>query len=394
MSNPITFNDILTAQNDYMANYTTGNVDDSQRIRQANRSIEWWQRRLILPSDKRIQTFKFYQDTLWYDTNDDLNEVLGLFYHNDALNLNGEGFDWRPDYEILRITGSNWQAKYWTFTTLNRSKQIGVLAGNRYPGAVLDPLDLVGSWVAQGDASNLHVDNNQYVQGGASLAFDVTRSTGRASLYNGSFNHDLRNPFNYGGMFKFYAYLASISFSTIDINFFSSPTDYYKISVTANADGTAWTINSFENLLGFLAENAIMVGSPNLSAINACRIDFNLLPSVTTITNMRVDDLYFVMPDELDLVYASNIKGTDSTGLTDKVTLDDPSDIPSFGEYAPDLVDAIAMRGALMLMPQLRKDLEFSNMYKSEVKNALETYGKIFPRKRVINMGKTILRKR
>lgn len=394
MTNPITFQDILDTQDDYMANYTTGNVDNNQRMRQANRSIEWWQRRITLPSDKKIQNILFYEDTLFYDTEDDFTEPLGLFYHDSQFNINGMGWEYRPDTEILHRLGSNIDTKYWAFTSINSLKQVMILGPNLNSGAILDPLNVIGSWVAQSDASGLVVDTNQYKEGGASLAFNMTQTVAnRGSLYNASFNFDFRNFHQFMAMFKMWVFMAGTNFTTIDLNFFSSVSDYYKITASVQSDGTPFLAGQW-NLLKWAFSDAITVGSPNDSAINAIRIDFNEGVGFGSVMNMRVDDLYAVLPDSLDLIYTTNIKGTDSSGLIDKIKLDDPSDIPAFGAFAPDLVDAIAMRGALMLTPQLRKNPEFYNLYIQEVKDMLGTYGKIWPRQRVINMGKTILRKR
>lgn len=395
MTNPITFQDILDGINDYISSYTTGNVDLGNRERQANRSIEWWQRRLMLPSDKRIQNFLFYDDTQFYDTNDDFSEPLGLIYHDYNQNIPGrQEWDYRPDIEMLLRTGNNGLERYWGATTINQLNQILMIGPNLNSGAILDPFNLLGSWTAQNDASGLAVDNHQYVEGGGSLNFSITHSvTNRGSLDNTQFNFDFRNYHLFSAIFKMYVYMASTNFTSIDLNFFSSLTDYYKITASVAADGTAFLANQW-NLLKWRFTDALTVGSPNDAAITHCRIDFNEGAAFSTVSNMRVDKLYAVVPDSVDLIYASNYKGTSADGLTPKIKLDSGDDIPYYGAFAADLTDPIAMRAALMLTPQLRKNPEFYNLYIEEVKDMLKTYGKIYPRRRVVNAGKTILRKR
>lgn len=393
MTNEIEFQDLIDALNDYMANYTTGNVDNGQRMRQLNRAIEWWQRRLMLPSDKRIQSFDYYQDTNFYNTEDDFLEPLALNYAVGHYDVPGMNFTWRPDTEILERQGTYFGYHWWSTTTINQLKQMLLVGRNKNPGGIIDSLTQVSGWSAQGDANNLVQNTNQFVDNlQSSLQFNITPSTGHASLYNPYETLDLTQYHQNNGAFKLQTYLPSANLTSIDLNFFTTPTDYYKFSVSVTQDGTPFEALEW-NQLAYFFDDVVIVGSPSDININAIRIDFNEGIGFTNTPGFLVNNLYGVIPDRMEMIYASWNKGTDSSGATVKYNLDSGDDIPYFGSYAPDLVDAIAMRAAVSLIPQLRKNIEFYTTYQTEVKEMLSTYGKIYPRKRLINMGKTILRK-
>jgi hypothetical protein len=94
-----------------------------------------------------------------------------------------------------------------------------------------------------------------------------------------------------------------------------------------------------------------------------------------------------VIPDILDFIYLSAYKGTDKTGATQKIFLTDATDIPAFGNFVPDAIDLVAMRAAIIMVPQIISNSDFAKMYRDEHKEIMAIYGKQWPRKRALNLG-------
>ena len=391
----VVLQDILNQTNDYVRNYTTGTVDLGNRLRAINRATEFFQRRMGLPSDERVYSFYFVQPTNYYGMPVDFNEPIDLIYHDYMNNFPGNEFFFQKYPQVLRLAGINPATKYFSTATYNGSNQLLILGNNLDSGMILDDFDnaITEGWVGSGDANTLAEDNNIFTQGSGSLSFNITPSTGTATLTQPNFSQTtFTDWFQQMGWVMLDIWFTTTNFTSVQLVLQSSVGNYYTITVTANADGTAWTANQW-NTVAFLLSSAAIAGSPDNSAINYVQIKFIEGTAFTAQTSMRVDNMNIVIPDYLDLIYYSNYKCTDSTGTVDKLNFTSADDIALFGNYAPDLIGPIARRAALELMPQLRQDKEWYREYKIEVNEAIKIWGRTYPRKRIINFGRSILRR-
>lgn len=410
----IIWNDLQTQLSDYVRTYTTGTISQGNQDRSINRAIEYFQRRLSLPSDRRIYRFYYTQDTLYYNMPSGFNEAIGLFYDVQSRNVPSNSWEFRPDIDMLAISGlgavtnvsnPSTSARFWGFTTINQLLQIAMLGPNIIPPNTIDPLSNIGSWVASGDASALAVDTNIFQASPSSLSFTITPSGGSATISETltASNYNFLQYTQNNGQFKFYVYMGTTNFTNVKFRFGSSSSNYYEGTMTTNADGTAWTANTF-NKLGVYFNNMTMVGSPNATNIQYFAFIFNEGAGFTTTTTMHINFLFVAVPDFMDLVYYSSFKGytAASLNLTPKVDIQvfnynnsntNTNDYLYFGDIAPDLLGPIAKRAAIELMPQLRQDVEFYNSYRQEVEEWMKIFGKIYPRRRTMNFGETKLRR-
>jgi hypothetical protein len=197
---------------------------------------------------------------------------------------------------------------------------------------------------------------------------------------------------------KLDAYLPSINLNSINLVLTSSVGNYYTFTCTTTDSGNAFTLNAW-NRLHWSFDPAllppVLTGSPVDQTITSVRIDFveNGSFGAGTISGFRIDNMYSVFPDQMTLIYNTKYKGTDTTGATQKIFFDQPTDIPAFGQYASDLLDPIALRAAWILEPQLRGDKDFMKTYFDECEQRLKDFGHIYPRKRIINFGQTVIQR-
>ena len=60
-------------------------------------------------------------------------------------------------------------------------------------------------------------------------------------------------------------------------------------------------------------------------------------------------------------------------------------------DYAQDLIAPIAKKAAIELYPALRQSTDFMAEYKSEVEELVKIFGRVYPRVRKNNFGRTHL---
>lgn len=410
----VIWSDLQQQCNDYIRNYTAGGVSQGNVDRAINRSIEYFQRRISLPSDRRIHKFYFTSDTLYYNLPAGFNEAIGLFYDTQGNNTPARKWNFRPDTEMLVFSGLGatsstslpaTDSRNWGFSTFNQVSpgQIIMIGPNVNSPSTIDQMASTTGWTASSDASGLTTDSNIVKVGSSSLVFNVTFSAGTAimTLAPTGVTYDLSRYITNNGLFQFYIYFGSLTGVTnVQLNLQSSAGNYYQGTMTANTDGTAWATGVW-NKTGVYANNMTTVGSPVASAINTIVITFNITSSYPAATKIRINDLFATVPDYMDLIYYSAYKGyvTGSSPKTDILFFNynnsttNVADTLYFGDYAPDLIGPIAKKAAIELFPQLRQSEFFYEEYKKEIEEVFRIYGKIYPRKRAMNFGRSELRR-
>lgn len=382
-----TLNDVDLLTKDYCGNYSTGIVTDAVRYRAINRAIEWIKRNLGIQTDEKIFDFFFSADTLFVELPSDVNEILYLFYENQVLNTPEREWEFFDYPTILHKSGSPRQNRF-SITHINGTKQLVASGYNEVQGQQIFNFDEVGSWVGSGDASDLTQDTVQKVEGIASLSFDVTDSTHVATLTNDNCNFTIYDLIQKHGSLKLNQYLTDASPSNllhVALKLYSGVSDYYSITVVADEQGAVFTSDEWQ-VLNFEMDDSISVGDPDPNAITKVVIEQQYDSALVSAVDVRFDNMYTVFPDEMNLVYLSNIKGTDSTGTVSKDTLDAPSDILSFSDEYDDLSDVIAQRAAINLYPQLRGDKDQYLLLKQDFNENMKSFGKRWPRKRIQNV--------
>lgn len=186
-----------------------------------------------------------------------------------------------------------------------------------------------GTWVAGGDASNLAVNNTNFVANPSSLQFDLNGATGTGYLEcTGMAAIDLSLLVNQTVQFLYTSLPTGTDFSSIVFWFGSSTSDYYTQTATVNQQNVA-----FSNGWNLVAEpwlGAGVVGTPNPASISYLRVTWNYTmgnPQTAVLMNNIVANLGRI----LNLVYYSKYMFSDSitgaykesvTSVNDIINLD------------------------------------------------------------------------
>lgn len=405
---------VFNQMNDYISNYSVGNVSNDQRLRALNRSIEDVHRALGLTCDEAIFNFLYTQDNMFTDLPVDFDEPKLLYYVHNNYNLGGQsGWQWNQYTRLLQTSGvgsglgwgngyalNAYGQKWFSSTNINGLKQLVQIGPNILQGGIINPYNTTNLTTATGDATTLAVDNNFYVNGGGSLSFtiDPTLMNGYGGILTTGFGFmSVQQALQQFGVYKVYSWLPTIDISSIQL-ILTSATGSYTFSATTQDDSTPFidsNLNGIWNRTQYQWGNVTISGTPNSQEITS--YEFRYYEGAgfgsSPIPYFRIDDFYLVYPDNMNLIYYSQFKGTSADGLTDKIILDSLDDLPNFMAFFPDFINMIALRGAYILMPQLSADKDFITMYERDYVQALKDWGKIYPRQRSVNLGQTQLRR-
>lgn len=399
MSVTLTLQDLINQISDYTQNYNVSTIDLGNIQRAANRAFEFVQRRLGLPSDRKIFTFNYYEDTKFYNVPDGFTEYIDLYYNTVNANVDKDNNDprhrWYSDEDsaMLRSTNFYTNKNKISFTTINGLNQVMLVGKNVRSSVLINSFDQTSGLTFSSSITGATTDSNIYKQGAASIIFNVTTGESTSVIGIPGVNYDIRQLLNTNGAYRFYLYFptgASTQFSNIYIQLIDATGAYYQVNATLDYQGNAWSTQGW-SLISEPLSAATTSGTPNAAAITSIKIGLTHSNTFTGVTGMRIDYLYTIQPDLMDLVYYSAYKGTDSTGTIPKIILTANTDILAFGSYAPDLINVIALKAATFLWPQLRADISFMQNYKQDFTESLLLYGKNYPRKRNPNSSGTQL---
>jgi len=389
----ITFGELLAQINDYNQNYTVTNIDKGNIERAANRAIEYVQARLGLPSDIDTYNFFYYQDQKFYDCPVDFNEFVQLYYNTDysdaMIDYNTANRRWNlfKDTELLRRSGTEPSSNKVAVTRINGKNQLLLNGLNTKGPNIINTFDSINGLTFSSNIANQAYDTNTKKQGVASTRFDIVAgATSSTVSFTGLWSiRDAINTYSVNRMYMNFPTGKAADITSVELRFITSSGNYFSVSETNQVDGTAWVENAW-SWLNFALNGMTETGSPDSTSITEIQVILNHADTFAC-ENLRIDYLYQVTPDYLTLSYYSFYKGTDSTGATKKINLTADSDICSFGDIAPALIDPIALKAAMKLWPQLRSEPTFWQIYKADFDDVLKVYGRTWPRHRTTGIG-------
>lgn len=202
----------------------------------------------------------------------------------------------------------------------NFSKLLRVSGGSSKSKTLHDCESLTanGTWAAAGDASNLTLDNDNYISGGGALNFDMAAggATGYVEL-TGANQVDLSDYDEKGSIFV-WVYVPDYSDAEGDTvtNFIlrwgNDSSNYWSRTVTTNNEGV--TFYDGWNLLRFDWNGATETGTVTPSTIDYLRLTVTKSTSLAADTDWRVDSFIARIGDIYDMVYYTKYGWQNSSG--------------------------------------------------------------------------------
>lgn len=240
-----------------------------------------------------------------------------------------------------------------------------------------------GTWAAGGTASNISIDNANFVSGAGALKFDVT--TGAAYVENSTMSAvDLSAFVNQSSLFTWVYVPTGATLTSVNLRWGSSSTAYYDETVTQTQQATAF-VNGW-NLCQFPWSSASTTGSPSSSAINYLRVTLNVTGSMT---GCRVNLVESILGTILEYEYYSKyLFRNASTGTFQETVLDD-SDLINLDTESYNLLfnlvahlatqqqqglDATFYDGSFFGQKYQESLARYKALYKSEAQKPQSTY--------------------
>jgi hypothetical protein len=197
-------------------------------------------------------------------------------------------------------------------------KTIRIADESLISGVVLDSVDSTTGWSAGGTASNLAIDNVNYVSGSSSLKFDLASGTGW--LENSTINSlDLNSWLNQANQFLYTYLQTATGITSVSLRWGTDSSNYYEQTAIVTQENTAF--QDGWNLISLPWLNATVVGSPDPTDITYLRVTW---VATSAQTGMRLDNIICRLGTILEIVYYSKYMFRDaSTGAWQETITDD-----------------------------------------------------------------------
>lgn len=195
-----------------------------------------------------------------------------------------------------------------------------------------------GTWAAFGDAENVEATTSDFVQGNASIQFDISSAGGTTcGIVNSTLSQSDLSPFFGGrGSCTVWAYITSTTnLTNFILRVGSDSGNYYTKTVTTQFDGTAF-VNGW-NLLNFNLATFTTVGTPSETAMDYCAIYFTKTAGKISEVGYKFDDIVFRLGEINNLYYYSGYSWQTSGGTYIKNSTAD-TDYLNAGEEEYELI--------------------------------------------------------
>lgn len=254
-------------------------------------------------------------------------------------------------------------------------KTIRINAPFLNPPVIIDNIEAVsdnGTWAVGGTASDLEVNNTNYVQGSGSLQFDVT--TGAAYIENSTlYAINLEDYVNQASQFVYVYVPTGSTLTSVEARWGSSSGAYYTKTVTLNQQGVAF-VNGW-NLCQFDWASATTVGSPDPTDITYLRITLNVTGSMSA---CKVNGFNNILGTILAYEYYSKYLFRDATTGAFQETVEDDSDLINLDTESYNLLFNLVAYYATQQQQGLDATAYDGQFFKDEYDSGIARYKSIY----------------
>lgn len=234
-----------------------------------------------------------------------------------------------------------------------------------------------GTWSTFGDATNLTTNNTNFLTNPASLQFDLTGVTGIGGIVNTTVQPiNLSEQLNQAVEFFYTSLPTGADFTSINLQWGSSPTDFYSVTETVNQQNTAF-VNGW-NLMANPWLGATVVGAPDPSTITYLRITYNYsigVPQTAVLVNNIVSNLGQI----LNVVYYSKDMFADGITGAFKESVTSVNDIINLDTDAYAIYFNLVAYLAMQQQQGLDASFYDGNFFLNQYKEGLARYKQQYP---------------
>lgn len=370
---------IQTPLDTYIGDTSTDRISAVERLNAITEATIWLQEELQNDLSNVTYELDYFDTVHYYKITTALADLLAGADLRRGETDHNLSFTHKSSRELAEEIGQDFGESSWTIERRDADAYLVVNHDSKYAAFPIADFDSLssggGTWsldATNGDGTNLTVDNNEFVQGSASLNFDIDVSqTGndKVILSNTTLNEQNLSDYEDISSWIFNIYIPDATYSTSFTLYWGSDTsNYWSATVTSDINGAAWATGWNTVMVNWA--DATKTSSPDVTSMNYVQIDYNYNASQADDTDYRIDDLRVVRPEKLKFHYLSWYVGTDTTGATDLFAFTATSDIPYFSGQYDQYIYPIAHKAASILFyPGLR----LKNESDSEMQEAQAT---------------------
>lgn len=368
----VTISQLITIMDRHTGDTTNDRFSQADRYDAITEACVWLQE----SHQSELQNFTYQLP--YYDTINEYNVttiLADILMSSDLRKLTGENFEtftFKDGKELQRDIANGLASNSYTIERYDRKAYIVINHPPKYSAVVISDFESLtdggGTWAADtstSDMSNLAVDQAIVYHGNYSLSFDVTVAqsvNNRATLSNSTLTaQDFTNLSGISSAFMEVYIPVVTNFSSITLYWGSDSSNYWSVTATTQASGAAFVVG--RNTIRFdWTASTTKTGTPTVTAIDYCRIDFNYAAGYTNTTGFRVDYLRFCRPETLTLNYLSSNVGQNASG-TAIALFGASTDTPFFSGQYDNLKYAVAHYSAAVLLQDNRLFNEANNHF-------------------------------
>lgn len=246
-----------------------------------------------------------------------------------------------------------------------------------------------GTWVVDAtnsDATNITYDVNEFLQGSASLNFDIDVSqsgNNKATILNSTLaSNDMSQLENLSSWIFDVDIPDVTNFTSVTFYWGSDSSNYWSATSTTDIDGSSFVAGW--NRIKIDWADATKTASPEISTIVYIAFDFNYGAGQGDDTDFRIDDLRIVRPEGMRFYYLSWDVGVDTSG--DAITVfGATSDVPFFSGQYDHYRYYVAHKAAGILLRAMHQ-FEESQFEELEAQRELTKIIKMFPQSKAVEV--------
>lgn len=281
--------------------------------------------------------------------------------------VNNEEFDVRKEFDKGMVA-------------IDDRDKIGLLRisiDNNTQEVILDDMEVTTGWTAAAGASNLAVDSYNFVNGSASLSFDLDASGATATLTKSTLTAaDLTSEENHEIFLYVYIPLTTL-LTSFTLKWGSSASDYWSATSTTTHEGLAWQTGW--NLVRFTWP-ASATGTPDVTDITYAQLTINRAAGFAASNGWRVDYLVARVGEMHDVLYYTKYGWNTSAGAyLENSTADTDVVVADTEEF-----DLIVQKASTLAAPSLRLEVNEKKEISDKWKEVKENYKMSYPSEKML----------
>jgi hypothetical protein len=354
----VTLANLTSNLNTYFGDATEDRISNAERYQALTEATVWLLEEL--GNDHNIKTYdvNFFDTINYYRISSSVSDLLASADLRRAVDAQTITANHKSSKEMAEAIGKGSREFSWAVERRDGDSFLAITLSTNKRANVVENFDVLGTWEVDSttsDATNISIDSNEFLEGNASIRFDVDVSqsgNNRATILNSAvgtqdltINEDI-------GSWLLEAYIPdALTVTSYTLYWGSDSTNYWSATITTDIDGS--TLADGWNTLKFDWVNASETGTPDITAIEYVAIQLNYSAGQVDDTAFRYDNLRIANPEKLKYHYLSWDLGTTSVGA-DLTAYTAATDIPFYSGQYDQYKYAVAHKAAAILFFSVR----------------------------------------